>query len=307
MDYNLMVNPTSLSQLNKVPIDMTLESMDWLSRANDMDNQRIADLPSLIAHEQRMRPLKETQSDLNNQTSLAQLPGLRAQSNMLGRKDKMEDITFDDTVKGKLRELALKSGEDEIKGLQQQGEKMLYSQNPQERYRGQQILAASKAMYEELVKDQRAKEMEIFKNNLLMQRDAANNASREAIAAQKAAWEREKQGAKTPKDWQEMAVRKDIAMRAAKTAEERQELAAQRDYANEMAAYLRQQAVPAPVINPAVAPNVLQDPRKPMPTDAPSKAENKPVNEDWVSRAMKANPGLTREQVIEQGRQLGKF
>jgi hypothetical protein len=39
----------------------------------------------------------------------------------------------------------------------------------------------------------------------------------------------------------------------------------------------------------------------------PAKAGFSPQAEDWIVRAMKANPGMTREAVIEQGKKKGKF
>lgn len=292
MNYNLAMTPDTLSQLSKVPVGLTLEGMDWLNRAREMDEQRATDLPSLVAHEQRMRPMKETQQDLSNQASLANLPGLQAQSSMLQRKNQMEEMTFDPTIKAKLRELALKSSEDDIKELSLKGEKMLYSSDPQERYQGQRILSASKAMYDEIVKDQRAKEMKAYENSLTMQRDAANNASKEAIAQMKGEFDRDRAAAKDPKDYQALAVKYTLQLQQETDPSKRAMLQMQLEYANAMADRLKFQGTVAPQVNPAaVSGGLLQDPQKPMPqlpgATAPTSSTNYTKGQTYTGKTGK--------------------
>lgn len=147
MDYNLQMNPSALGQLDKLPVDLTLEGMEWMNRARGNDLQTSADLPSLISHEQRMRPMREQQLGLTNEMSLAQLPGVRANSSMLGRKNKMEEATFDDDMKLKFKEIALKASDSDMKMLENEGIRMTMSNDPEERYKGAKILAASKEMF----------------------------------------------------------------------------------------------------------------------------------------------------------------
>lgn len=145
--YQPLVNPTSLANLNQVPLDMTLEGMDWFNQARNADSQNFQDLPGLLAHEQALRPLKQQQMQIANDTGLAQLPGVKAQSSMLQRKNKMEDITFNDDVKVKLSDLATKLKENDIKQIEAEGQKLLTYPNPDDRWRGAQLLAASKEMF----------------------------------------------------------------------------------------------------------------------------------------------------------------
>lgn len=146
--YQPLVNPTSLANLNQVPLDMTLEGMDWFNQARNADSQQFQDLPGLLAHEQALRPLKQQQMQIANYTGLAQLPGIKAQSSILQRKNKMEDITFDDDVKTKLSDLATKLKKNDIEQIAAEGQRLLTSMNPEERKRGVELLNASKHMFE---------------------------------------------------------------------------------------------------------------------------------------------------------------
>ena len=162
--YQPLVNPTSLANLNQVPLDMTLEGMDWFNQARNADTQNFQDLPGLLAHEQALRPLKQQQMQIANDTGLAQLPGVKAQSSMLQRKNKMEDITFDDDVKVKLSDLATKLKENDIKQIEAEGQKLLTSPNPDDRWRGAQLLAASKEMFAANHRQYQAIELEGIKH-----------------------------------------------------------------------------------------------------------------------------------------------
>lgn len=164
MAYQPLVNPTSLANLNQVPLDMTLEGMDWFNQAKQADQQNFQDLPGLLAHEQALRPLKQQQMQIANDTGLAQLPGIKAQSSMLGRKNRMEDITFDDDVKLKLRKLGNELGDEDRKTVLREAEKMLSDPDVNTRYRGMQILAATKEMFGESQKQGRAIDMEGIKH-----------------------------------------------------------------------------------------------------------------------------------------------
>ena len=162
--YQPLVNPTSLANLNQVPLDMTLEGMDWFNQARNADSQQFQDLPGLLAHEQALRPLKQQQMQIANDTGLAQLPGIKAQSSILQRKNKMEDITFDDDVKTKLSDLATKLKKNDIEQIEAEGQRLLTSMNPEERWRGAQLLAASKEMFALNHKQYQAIELEGVKH-----------------------------------------------------------------------------------------------------------------------------------------------
>jgi hypothetical protein len=164
MQFNM--NPQSLAQLNNVPIDMTLESMDWLRNARQSDSAGLQDMMGQYAHEAATRPLKQQQMQLANDTTLAQLPGVKAQSGMLERKNKMEAGTFDADMQAKLRKLAMDAADDDIKGMEQQGRKLLFSTNPAERKRGEQILGATEFMFKEREKNRLAGELEAQKQRV---------------------------------------------------------------------------------------------------------------------------------------------
>lgn len=292
MDYNLAMNSTSLGQLDKLPVGLTLEGMEWMNRARDMDVQRQADLPSLISHEARMRPLRETQMDAGNQTTLANLPGLQAQSKMLQRKNQMEEMTFDATVSGKLKELATKASEDELKQLEASAIKMTLSDDPNERYRGAKILAASKEMFKAQQDHFRQQERDATLHRYNMERDAANNAARESIAKMKGEFDKDKANAKDPKDYQALAVKYTLQLQQETDPTRRAILQMQLEYANAMADRLKFQGTVAPQVNPAaVGGGLLQDPQKPMPqppgTTAPTPSTNYTKGQTYTGKTGK--------------------
>jgi hypothetical protein len=93
------VTPQTLSNLGNVPLGMTLEAQNGVAQAQQADNQQYQDLPGMIAHEQAMRPLREQQAQIGNDTSLAQLPGIRAQAETQQRNNREGGLLSDAHVK----------------------------------------------------------------------------------------------------------------------------------------------------------------------------------------------------------------
>lgn len=74
--------PGVLQNLDKVPLDMTLAGLDNLNRAQELDSMGMQDTSRRLAFDTQADPMRLQQLDLGNQTSLAQLPGIKAQSRM---------------------------------------------------------------------------------------------------------------------------------------------------------------------------------------------------------------------------------
>lgn len=84
--------PQTLAQLDQVPLYKFGTALNMINDMQSADQQNLADLPSSIAHEQAMRPLREQQLSIGNEQGLAQLPGLRATASMQQRKNQEEDL-----------------------------------------------------------------------------------------------------------------------------------------------------------------------------------------------------------------------
>jgi hypothetical protein len=148
MAYQPVNSLSELSKFSNVPLALTGDALASIDRGQQADQSNLQDLFSQNQHMQTMRPMQEQQLDLGNQTARATLPGIVAQSDITGRKNKMEASTFDFDVKNKLSEAALKASENDLKGIEQHAQQLMYSLNPQEALEGQRLFEASKHMRE---------------------------------------------------------------------------------------------------------------------------------------------------------------
>ena len=261
---NFQMNPQSLGALNSVPVDMTLQALDWQQRAQQADQMSLAELAAQQQRAAQKHALDQEQGRIANETSLAQLPGIRAQSDSRVRTNKLEEATFDQTMQQKLREFAIKATDDELKAYDQNVQKLLNSANPEERKRGEKMWQASPIMMKAR-EDHRLK-MELEQQQTYRTLEAARiaAASREKVAAASAAIKQAAAQAKTPKDWQELAVRLQGRLIGESDPALIAELQAQIVNAQTMAERLR--PTPAPAIDPNATGGVLRDPRGPVPT-----------------------------------------
>ena len=289
-----------LTQLNQVPVDMTLEGMAALRQRQQTDAITLQELARTQQHEQQMDPLRIRQQQLANDVSLQNL-------GKTTRDNREADFTSNARMQDELKKHLLNADASDLAQIEQQGQRLAYSTNPRERATGQQILLQTKAAIQE-----REKIRLQGVNSLAVANVGA--ASRERAAGLAAAAKRAALTAKTPKDWQELAVRMQQQLFSEADPEARTMLSQQIQYAQQMAERLKpaQQA-----INPENAGGMFVDPRGAIPSppagspgqQAPQQGPLKltPKHEDWITRAMAANPGATRAQIIEQGTTLGKF
>ncbi len=261
---NFQMTPQSLGALNSVPIDMTLQALDWQQRAQQADQMTLAEIAAANQRAAQKHAMDQKTSQLNLDTGLAQLPGIRAQSDQRVRDNRIGEATFDETMKAKLREFAIKATDDDLKMYDQQVQKLLNSQNPEERKRGEKMWQASPIMMK--AREDHKLKMELEGEQTYRTLEAARiaAASREKVAAASAAIKQAAAQAKTPKDWQELAVKLQGRLIGESDPALIAELQAQIVNAQTMAERLR--PTPAPAIDPSVTGGALRDPRGPVPT-----------------------------------------
>jgi hypothetical protein len=143
---NFQMNPQSLGALNSVPVDMTLQALDWQQRAQQADQMSLAEMNAANQRAAQKHMLDQEQARIANETSLAQLPGIRAQSSIQQRKNTMEEATFEPELKAKMTEFGIKATDAELKAYDQGVQKLLNSSNPAERARGEKLWQASSVM-----------------------------------------------------------------------------------------------------------------------------------------------------------------
>jgi hypothetical protein len=146
--YNPVVTPDYLAKMNQVSPLYAIQADNAYNRAAQQDQAGLADLFAQQQHDQQMRPLKLQSQQISNDKGLAQLPGLRAESSISQRKDRMGAATYDSEVSGKLKKMALEADETELKQLGTHAQKMMLSQDPAERKKGQALFDASSHMFE---------------------------------------------------------------------------------------------------------------------------------------------------------------
>jgi hypothetical protein len=261
---NFQMTPQSLGQLNSVPIDMTLQALDWQQRAEKADQMSLAEIAAQNQRAAESHKLAQETGRLNNETTLAQLPGIRATSTLNQQKARMGELTFDAEVTSKLKEFAVKAKESELKEFDMKVEEKLRSRDPAEVKEGERLFAASTAMRKLREEHKLKKELEAAQTYRTLEAARITAASREKVAAASAAIKQEALQAKTPKDWQELAVKLQGRLIGESDPALIAELQTQIVNAQTMAERLR--PAPAPVIDPAVAGGALRDPRGPIPT-----------------------------------------
>ena len=97
MDMSL--DPKTLGAIFSLPPEATLQGMDLLGQLQQGNQQAIQSRGLQNTFDEQMNPLKVQRENLLNQTSEAQIPGLRADSEMRQRKNQMESLLNDDQIK----------------------------------------------------------------------------------------------------------------------------------------------------------------------------------------------------------------
>lgn len=292
-----------LTQLNQVPVDMTLEGMAALRQRQQTDAITLQELARKQQHEQQMDPLRIRQQQLANDVSLQNL-------GKTTRDNREADFTSNARMQDELKKHLLNADASDLAQIEQQGQRLAYSTNPRERATGQQILLQTKAAIQEREKirlqGQNAERLmgiqvnagrftkpaPVDRNTLLIKLRSSKSALQTAEILDQAHSEAVAAG--------DTAGAQELAVRAMQARQRAAEDARNRGLATpgiDIGATGGLAMNPPPQAQAPIAGNTGQQ--------APLKFT--PQHEDWVKRAMAANPGATREQIIEQGTKLGKF
>jgi hypothetical protein len=185
--YQQVNTLNDLAAFGKVPLSLTGDALASIDRGQQADQSNLADLFSQNQHMQAMRPMQEQTQDLQNQTSLAQLPGLHAQSEISQRTNDMGRATFGLDVKNKLTEAAMKASDDELKQVAQHAQQLMYSTNPAEVKEGQKLWMASQHMQETKFKADTEKAIAKIRGDTVMATTGMRIGSNERIAGSRIA------------------------------------------------------------------------------------------------------------------------
>lgn len=300
-------NPQAMAQVGQLPLGMLWDGLDYLKQAQGRDQ---ATLQDVMAQRQRA----QQSHDLNMQTGQATLEGT-----MLGNRKKKLDVDMQEQlqpteIKSKFRDLALKATEDEMKAAEQEIMKGVRANDPN-----------ALKLYEFLpqIREERKKSadrMALEKEQTSRAISVANigvQGRKDVAAINKQAAVEKMAQAKSPKDYEELAVQYDTMAQRAETREDAAHYISLAQVARQNAAYIRAAGQTAPnpaALTPPGSPPLttprVESATPPLPQGVGASPKPKlvgPQAEDWIVRAMKLNPGMTREQVIEEGRKAGKL
>lgn len=98
---------------------------------------------------EQMNPLKVRQLQLQNDTSLAQLPGFQADSSMKQDKAKISRATLGLQLSAQQKKLLADASDDDVKLLENAAQHLAYSSDPAESAKGQQLLQLHKLVIQE--------------------------------------------------------------------------------------------------------------------------------------------------------------
>jgi len=126
-----------LTQLNQVPVDMTLEGLRAIGQRQRTDEITLQELARKQQYEQQADPLRIRQMQLANDVSLQNL-------GRMTRENKEGDFTSDARMQAELKKHLLNASQADLDQVAQHGQRLAYSQNPKERAIGQALLLQSK-------------------------------------------------------------------------------------------------------------------------------------------------------------------
>lgn len=240
---------SNLTQLNKVPLDMTLEGLAAVQQGRRADDIGLQELMRKQAYETQMDPLRVAHQQLVNKglTLGNDEAGFRLAS--LGRKDKMETELWDQTKATQLQKLLASEGEDKAKVFAQGIYQQLRSTKPgTPQHRALMGALATTQEWVEKARDHQAalqKQSALFDQQTKL--EEMRQTGRLAVAQLRQDSAKQMAALKDPKDYQAYAVQLDRRAQEEQNPEVKAELLQQSMYARLMAERL----------NPAAAKPVL--------------------------------------------------
>lgn len=130
------------------PIAM-MQQQKQIDLANLFANQSLQKGQQDIDLNSQMNPIKVRQAGLTADTTEAQLPGVQADSRLKGVNANVAEATQQDQIKSKLSELAKIASDNELGMIENQAQTLAYSQNPQQRALGLELLKLHKGIVQE--------------------------------------------------------------------------------------------------------------------------------------------------------------
>lgn len=345
MPYQLPA-PSTLDDIFKMNPGAFTQAQQFMQGGVDQNNQDLQASQIRNMFDQQMNPERLRAQQLGNQTTEFQLPGIQANSEMMQRKNSNEGLLNDDSLKAAHQKFASAATQAHLDELEAKGQEMAFSDDPVIAAQGQKILLAHKdivrdrAKQDEMAKRQVALEQVRGKNALELA--GVNNAAGRFQKRGGATAQDNLEKALVSGTWDKAATAYDhMAQMASEDGDdERAQFYQQKakEYADKYVA--SRNAPKAGTVDVSGIPGA-NIPTQPTPTTvAPTLPPNRiqqdlvngatfsspeveaqvrakagtsrstslpPAAEDWIKRAMSANPGMSREQVIEQGKKKGKF
>ncbi len=103
--------------------------MQQIGLEQDQSRQRLAEIAQKMQHAEQRLPLELSQMQIANETSQAQLPGIKARSSMLGDDANFSAKTLNSKIEQALSEGRNKLSKDELQQLQMTGEKFAQAES----------------------------------------------------------------------------------------------------------------------------------------------------------------------------------
>jgi hypothetical protein len=244
-----------LGRLPQVPVDMTLEGLAALNRTQRSDQIGLEELARQQQFNRSADPMRLQQMQTSNDISLQDL-GAKTRENRIANRLEPE------RVMAEYSKYLATAKEADVQLATSKWQEMAMSNDPAISNLGKQGLMRTKEFIMQKQKDDAdlARVRQQGTNQLAVANVGA--ASRERVAALAAKARQEMNTLKSPKDWEEYAVRKQLELQQEGDMEARSALAQQIQFAQQMAERLK----PAQqVIDPAASGGMLTDPRGTMP------------------------------------------
>ncbi len=253
-----------LGRLPQVPVDMTLEGLAALNRTQQADTIGLQELGRQQRYNLAADPMRLQQMQINNDLGLQDL-------HTKTRTNREQDTLSPTRVMAEYKKYLAEAGSADITMAENNWRKMAMSNDPKVAALGRQGLATTKEFI--LQKEKDAADMARVKQMGANQLAVANvrAASRERVAALAAKAKQEMNALKSPKDWEEYAVRKQLELQQEGDLEARGALSQQIQFAQQMAERLKpaqQTFEGAPLTDPRGVipqPPVGQKPTTPQP------------------------------------------
>lgn len=275
-----------LGRMNQVPVDMTLEGLAALNRTKQSDEIGLQELMRQQQFNQQADPMRLQQMQTANDTSLQTLHQMK-------RSNREADFVSEKKMQAELIGYLSKAKQGDIDLAVSRLQEMALSEDPQMASKGRFLLQGTKEFLLQKMQDEAA--MARTKQQGANQLEVANvgAASREKVAALAAAARREQAVLKTPKDWQEYAVRQQMLLTQEDDAEARRALEQNILYAQTMAERLRP---PQQVMNPELTGGMQVDPRGAVPTPPAAKPN---AAQHSMSQLRSMYPGRSDAEIRE--------